>query len=137
MTGMAFSIGSREDIPHATPRLKPLFSLVFYEQRDHRGEHLLDITRHPIRPRKGGVYLGPGHAFTHGDLDALIGILKQQSGQVSRTLIPENVLLHTLNELVWYVPGKVRPMWFRLQDKPVRLNVPWPTLLFQVHDRNL
>ena len=137
MTGMAFSMGSYTDSSHTPPRLKPLFSLVFYEQRDHRGEPLLDITRHPIRPRKGGVYLGPGHAFTHGDLDTLIGILKQQSGQVSRTLIPENVLLHGSNELVWCVPGKVRPMWFKLQDKPVRLNVPWPTLLFHVLDGNL
>ncbi|RME43493.1 MAG: PRTRC system protein B [Chloroflexi bacterium] len=103
----------------------PRLALVFHQAE---GGALL-VTRHPVVEE---TYLGPGSLLS---LDAVEEIASLLAGvPTTRELLPENVLLSRPTETAWYVPGRVRPMWFRTGNRTVSLTVPWPTLVF--HARN-
>lgn len=52
-------------------------------------------------------------------------------------VLPEQVLYSSLQRLMWYVPGKVRTMYFRHGARLVRYRVPWPHLVFNASPQHL
>lgn len=130
------SIETKETAHIDRPGYTPVTALIFHELQHSHHEKVLDITTHPIKNRGKGHYLGAGRSFTHADLDALLHMLRAQS-TTTRSLLPDNLLLQGTEELAWYVPGSIRPMWVGDNDRTKRLNVPWPTLIFHARSGRL
>lgn len=119
--------------PNSLP--EPQFALIFHKTQTNgyiNSQFSYEITQHEINELRGGYYLGPGRAFNLSDLDTLITILNNSESEGERLILPENLLLQGANELAWYLPGAIRPMWFNLGERQTKLNVPWPALLFHV-----
>lgn len=117
------------------------FALVFHlsnlrsDMYGHVNESLA-ISRHPVLRCDGKPHIGAGAPFAASDLAQLTAILSDTNVNEGM-LLPTNLLGRSVGHLCWYVPGKIRPMWFAVGDKTVRLNVPWPNLVFLVKDGKL
>lgn len=113
-------------------RLQAVQALIVYKDEfDSEGEPTHAFTAHPVTATARGDRIGPGRLLGAQDLqlllDALLGSSACESG-----FLPADVICHSSTQIAWYVPGRVRPMWFRMNKQHLRLNVPWPTLLFRV-----
>lgn len=78
-----------------------------------------------------------GQLMSH---DSIISVLQDMVGMRKKKamqMLPENVLAYSDDSLVWYVKGSIRPMLFKRGKRSVRMNVPYPTLLFKVVDNTL
>jgi PRTRC genetic system protein B len=116
--------------PLTQPRLRAAHAILVYEEPGAGGTDCALMT-HRIEHTEHGVRLGSGRLFGPEEQKALLDILLGATSQDS-TYLPPEVIAHGSARLAWYVPGRVRPMWFRFQGKSRRLTVPWPTLLFTV-----
>jgi len=112
-----------------TPR--PTGAVVFHAQQQDSGGA---ITYHPLDDDTGGTRILPGRPLTVADARALLEtLLGERTSDLRWT--PPNLLASGDAALVWSVPGRVRPMCFRgKEDGPLRLDVPWPTLVFAATD---
>ncbi|WP_295390963.1 PRTRC system protein B [uncultured Thiodictyon sp.] len=110
---------------------RPTGAIVFHEQRREGGG---GITYHPLDDDAQGTRILPGRPLTVADARALLeSLLGERTSELRWT--PPNVLASGDEALVWSVPGTVRPMLFRgKKDGPIRLDVPWPTLVFAATD---
>jgi len=100
----------------------------------HRADSAVLVTRHPVVRDKRGARLGAGTLFGVNDQAWLLELLADTDDS---DILPENVLGKSARQLTWLVPGKVRPMLFRLSGRSQALRVPWPTLVFQATERSL
>ncbi len=100
--------------------------------------HTLDdesmvIQNHNVLKRKNKIYIGEGHSMTEQDLETLVDILKNRENQ-SNALLPENVLGSSTSHAIWFNKGKVGSMWIKGKDGAQEFTVPWPNLIYYVHD---
>lgn len=123
--------------PLIEPRLRAVQALLVYKDNAPTYDGpTYAFTTHEITPSAGGDRIGPGRVLGLQDqqalLDALLGSLARETD-----FLPPEVLCHSSTQIAWYVPGRVRRMWFRLDKKNLCLNVPWPHLLFCAKQRGL
>jgi PRTRC genetic system protein B len=114
----------------ANPSLRAVLALIAHEGRACDGDPLdYALTSHEIEHTPSGVNLGPGRLLSTQDQQALLSILMDTVSAES-VFLPSDVLSHSSAQVAWYVPGRVRRMWFRSGTHTKRVNVPWPTLAF-------
>jgi PRTRC genetic system protein B len=115
------------------PRVRAVQALLVYEDqtRTYEGTRYALTTHEITHPEGGGVEIGAGRLLGLQDQQALLDILVGSLSAES-TYLPPEVVSCGGAQLAWLVPGRVRPMWFRLGKRTLRLDVPWPTLLFRV-----
>lgn len=99
----------------------------------HEADSGLEVTFHKVTEHGGAPRIGAGRAMTHGDAQALLAALKGEPSE-GREWIAPDLLAQGDHFLAWRVPGSVRPMWFSSGGQRVRLEVPWPTLVFSATD---
>jgi PRTRC genetic system protein B len=95
------------------------------------------ITYHPVAVQDGHPAIQPGGPMSRADALRLCQALAgERRGELA--WLPSTVLAQGDEALVWYVPGRVRPMLFTgTKGDTVRLEVPWPTLVFSARDRGI
>lgn len=95
------------------------------------------ITFHPVTVDDGHPAIQPGGPMSRADALRLCQALAgERRGELAWQ--PSTVLAHGDEALVWYVPGRVRPMLFTgTKGETVRLEVPWPTLVFSARERDI
>ncbi len=106
----------------------PTGAVVFHEA--HYG---LAVTFHAVTEHAGAPCIGAGRAMTHGDAEVLLAALKGEPSGTREWIAPE-LLAQGDRFLAWHIPGRVRPMWFSSGGKRIRLEVPWPNLVFSATD---
>jgi PRTRC genetic system protein B len=119
------------------PSLRAVQALIVHES--HRAQDSrrdFAFTTHAIQHTERGVQIGAGRLLSLEDQQALLNILLGSLSGESGYLPPE-VLCHSPAQLAWYVPGRMRPMWFRDGTHTRRFKVPWPTLVFRVREGRL
>lgn len=118
--------------PHPTPaQLRAVQALIVFEDEAQvHGGARYAFTTHDLAHTPTGVQIGAGRLLGLEDqqalLDILLGSLAAEAGY-----LPPEVIAHSGSQLAWVVPGRVRPMWFRLGADTRRLEVPWPHLLLR------
>jgi PRTRC genetic system protein B len=130
------SLFAHSDTP-LQPTLRAVQALIVHESRlfeDARPDFA--FTTHAIEHGDSGVRLGAGRLLAREDQQALLNILLGALSAES-AFLPSEILSHSPAQLAWYVPGRVRPMWFRESGHTRRLQVPWPTLIFRVREGRL
>lgn len=115
------------------PRVRAVQALLVYEDQTRTYEGCrYALTTHEITHTEGGsVQMGAGRLLGLQDQQALLDILVGSLSDES-TYLPPEVISYSAAQLAWMVPGRVRPMWFRVGKRTLRLEVPWPNLLFRV-----
>lgn len=113
------------------PQLRAVQALLVFEDASMPyGSTRHALTTHAIEQTPSGVELGAGRLLGLSDqqalLDILLGALAAEGGY-----LPAEVLAHSGAQLAWLVPGRVRPMWFRVAREARVLQVPWPHLLLR------
>ena len=112
------------------PKLNAVLALIVHAgQTDIQVETAYAFTTHDIQQTASGVVLGPGRLFGHKDQQELLAILLDCTAR-DNEFLPADVLSRGVGRLSWYVPGRVRSMWFRNGTHTWCLNVPWPSLVF-------
>ncbi len=97
------------------------------------------VTHHPIKYADGRPYVGEAQPLG----TSFLGSLSKDLGQwVPVEIFPANVLVRTMDCIVWWTPPAVRPMFFRGEPGSLasRLNgqmFPHPALVFKVHGQQL
>lgn len=94
------------------------------------------ITSHPVQQTDDGPVIGAGSLLSLADYEVLRDILIN-STESRPCLLPPNLLYQSARRLVWYVTGRVAPMFLRIGSRLQKIQVPWPTLLFSVESRRL
>jgi len=116
-------------------------ALVFHEAQSERTDYSgrsfgAVITSHPIQQTQDGPVIGAGCVLSLTDQHRLQSLLdKNMAAQF--TLLPENVLAIGNSRLLWFIPGRVRPMFLRIAGASRKILVPWPTLLAYVDEGSL
>ena len=118
--------------PAAITLEHPTGALVFHAQ--HATVRHGAITYHPIDSGADGSSILPGRPMTAADARGLLqALLGDRTGELH--WLPERLLAMGDESLAWFVPGRVRPMLFRGEkNRTIRLEVPWPTLVFAATD---
>lgn len=78
-----------------------------------------------------------GQIMSHDCVISVLQDMVNMRQQKALQMLPENVLAHSDDSLVWYVKGGLRPMLFKRGKRSIKINVPYPTLLFKVVDNTL
>lgn len=66
------------------------------------------------------------HTFMQRRLKiAVVGV-----GGVKGEWLPENLLMHNSQKMIWYVPAKVRTMHVKTGSKVQHIKLKWPSLVF-------
>ena len=78
-----------------------------------------------------------GQLLSHERLMQLLNHMAGLSTESGLEMLPENVLAKTADVLVWYEKAQVRPMLFKVGNRPIKLNVPWPALIFKAEGDEL
>jgi len=89
------------------------------------------MTSHAIVNDDGEPQLAAGHLLSTDDQQQLFDALLNNL-QSSLQWLPPQVVCANASSLVWFVKGQVRPMYFRLNVRTQRVNVPWPSLIYKV-----
>jgi len=113
---------------------------ILFHQASDAGQHVSHqnfATIHNIELLDNTPVIKEGQLMSHDTIMEVLSNMAGLSQHKMLQLLPENVLAHTQDALVWYMEGKVRPMLFKLNKKSVKINVPWPTLIFKVTDNEL
>jgi PRTRC genetic system protein B len=116
-----------------TPKAaRPAAAVVF-----HQGERQQAVTYHELAVGDAGASIRPGRAMTRADATGLLrALLGDRTGELVWS--PAQVLSQGEDSLVWYVPGKVRRMFFAATGgQTLTLEAPWPTLLFAAREQTL
>ena len=95
-------------------------------------------TLHDIGMTEGNrPVIKEGQLMSHDCVISVLQDMVNMRQKYSLQILPENVLACSDDSLVWYVKGEVRPMLFKRGKRSVKINVPYPTLLFKVVDNTL
>jgi PRTRC genetic system protein B len=98
------------------------------------------VTEHPVTVDTNGLpRIGEGSLLSRDFLDRLIESMR---GRQADEFLPENVLVRTQDRIAFWIPGRVRTMFYFADRSPelVDLNgkrFPQPPLLFDVSRGNL
>lgn len=112
-------------------QFKPIGAIVLYESPNG-----VVATNHDLRLNEGRTEFGPGRIMSQEQQSQFAALMDSRTG--GQMLIPENVLLASAGRLMWYVPGAVRSLHFRVQGrKPQVITAPYPTLLFDAREEEL
>lgn len=110
---------------------KPEMAIVFYGKPNEKG---VALVRHAIDDN-GQFGIGELLA-SDAALRDVQGALASQAGHSNSAdeLIPDNLLLDNGRALVWHVPRRVAPLWFkgRPGGKTEQLRVEWPAMIMAV-----
>lgn len=122
-------VGKLED---QSAMAKPEMAIVFYGNRAHKG---CALVRHTI-DQNG--QLGTGELLSSEDaVRDIQGALSYRSNNKNSAdeLIPDNLLLDNGRSLVWHVPRRVAPLWFKggSAGKTEQLQVEWPAMILAVN----
>lgn len=112
----------------------PQKAWIFYENQGRYGGRSAGVCEHEVHNTEKGPVLGVGRPLDQAGLlrtlrEAAEGrpVLHRHQG-----ILPANVLQYDEEKLTWYVPGKVRKMYWTGSRKGTQtLVVPWPTLVFR------
>jgi len=100
---------------------------------DSSRAHPLLVTHHPLHDVDGQKLIGAGRRLSTRDLSALRQLLDDAAPD-GEGWIEDNLLYRSRNQMVWFVPGRIRPMHFKLQGlQPFSLDFHWPNLVFRYH----
>jgi PRTRC genetic system protein B len=113
-------------------QVRAVQALIVHESVDHRHNKEWILTTHGIEHTDTGAVLGAGRLLAPQDEEGLLDVLANAVASRDRGFIPPEVIACSASQLVWYVPSRIAPMWFRIGPEPVRCRVPWPPLLFRV-----
>lgn len=95
------------------------------------------ITSHCVHQQPEGPIIGEGRVFDSHAQSSLVSVLLDSLKVTGGGYLPREVIASTASELAWIVPGRVRKMWFRSQQRTISLQVPWPTLLLHASQARL
>lgn len=72
--------------------------------------------------------------------EGIQNVMRRMAGIKPKTRtqwIPDNVLAMGSDSMVWFKPACIRTMYFKIESKPMKFLVPWPSLLFKVQNRKI
>lgn len=95
----------------------------------------LCITVHDIKKSPKGPVLGAGRLMTVADKQSLRDYLNGEE-EIRTNWLPENLMMMNSSCMVWYVPSRMRSMFFTLKGKSIKLDVRWPSLTFCYDPKN-
>lgn len=97
------------------------------------------VSLHRIAQLGGRQVIGSGRVLGSQELLSLVDKLRADGvpQEEGARMLPPQVLACGLERLAWYVPGGIRPMYFRCTALEGVLRVPWPTLLFVANGSKL
>ncbi len=107
-------------------------AVLFYQ---HNCEIL--ATFHEVRNRK----LLAGKSISVSDLEELFHSDNQRQRMM---FMPPEMIAWSRNEVIWFEPGKIRPIYFAVPEKKRQFlnnlsgkNVRWPSMVFKINQHNL
>ena len=115
-------------------------ALLVYKRSAHHGNDDVFITRHDVNKDEGGIpVLGPGETLT---MEFVSDLMRAFQGKLDTQVLPENVLVHSFQRIVWWVPPAIRTMFYAAGRSPELEQLsgkryPQPALLFDVSDGGL
>jgi len=98
------------------------------------------VTTHPVMTTPDGLpTLGPGQPISKDDIAKLIESLR---GSIPVEFLPANVLVRTDDNIVWWTPASIRPMFYAEEKAPELEELsgkrfPQPALVFSVSGNEL
>jgi len=114
--------------------LQPTHAILFHRATSNGAMSASNnfATLHTIDSSQSHPIIKEGQLMSHQTitdvLSEMTGLQKQNPLQIS----PENVLAQSDDSLVWYVQASFRPMLLKVNSRPLKINVPYPTLIFKV-----
>lgn len=114
-------------------------ALLVYKRSGLHGNDAF-VTRHMVNKADAGVLvLGPGQAVS---MEFVSDLMRALTGKLDSEILPENVLIHSYERIVWLVQPAVRAMFYVADRAPELQKLsgkryPQPALLFDVQGDNL
>lgn len=97
----------------------------------------LSVTVHDIKESPTGSVIGAGRLMSENDKEDIRNYLNGEE-ELQTKWLPENLLALNSRHMVWYVPAKKRPMYFRRgADKQIKIELWYPSLVFHSNGRGL
>jgi PRTRC genetic system protein B len=115
-------------------------ALLVYKRSAQHGSEDVFITRHEVKKAESGVpVLGPGETLT---MEFVSDLMRAFQGKLDTQVLPGNVLVHSYQRIVWWVPPAIRAMFYVAERSPELGKLsgkryPQPALLFDVMGSNL
>lgn len=106
--------------------IRPGFAVVFHQ--DSESSNIVCATRHRINPETNTLSIGT--VLSASQVAKTFSELRIDKEKIKFECIPENVIFNSDQLIVWYKRRFIGDMWFRIGEKPQRLVVEWPPLLF-------
>lgn len=114
-------------------RVRTVQAMLVHERDEaHYGGRAYFVTTHRVHETAAGPVIGEGRLLDGEDQHALAELLQDQPATADGNFLPPEVLSLSAQRMAWVVPGRVRPMYFRMEGKTERCLVPWPNLVFRV-----
>lgn len=95
----------------------------------HIGTNILDLVCHDVLETKEGFTLGAGRVFGISEQQELVNIISNAHASKVEFL-PSNVLVQSINLIIWWKPAHVNDIVIRSGDGFIRLKVHYPPLVF-------
>jgi PRTRC genetic system protein B len=114
-------------------------ALLIYKRKSHRGDEAF-VTQHDVKKSgTGESFLGPGEVIS---IEFVRSLMRSLQGETGSELLPENVLVHTYDRIVWWVPPAIRTMFYLTEQMPELQQLsgkayPQPALLLDAHSGGL
>lgn len=84
-------------------------ALLIYRRRVNHSEEVF-VTRHDVvESQDAGPQLGPAENLS---LEFVSSLLRSLTGKMSAQLLPENVLVHSVDRVVWWSAPSIRTMFY-------------------------
>ncbi len=119
------------------PAVETVQALLVHEIRNGIGQGDYFMTAHRIEATATGPVIAEGRLLTPQDHRALLSALLGANRSHEGGFLPAEIIAHSASQLAWFVPGGVRPMWFRTGTTTLSANVPWPSLILCARQNRL
>jgi PRTRC genetic system protein B len=115
-------------------------ALLMYKREAKHGSDDVFITRHDVKKGEAGVpVLGSGQTLT---MEFVSDLVRAFQGKLDTQILPENVLVHSFERIVWWAPPAIRAMFYVAEKSPELQQLsgkryPQPALLFELSGNGL
>lgn len=125
-------------IEHATfetPKtaILPIQALVLYSTNNNNSpKDDVFLTSHAVINNNSEFSLGAGHILSSKQQIQVANLLTRKKHKANIEMLPENVLAHDDDYLMWYEKAAIRPMYFNIANTNRKeiFTVPWCNLIF-------
>lgn len=121
--------------------ISPNQAILFHRASSNRNIQSMShnfATLHKIKAGKDGrPVILEGQLMSHDGITSVLKDMVDIKQKSALQILPDNVIAQSEDSLVWHVPGNVRAILFKRGNKPKKITVPYPSLIFKVIDNTL